>query len=82
MGNKKKNAIGLYMEGIRDGNPRAAIKKFTGKRYTQHSTGVKDGVEGFIEFFEPFIKKTPKEISALSGRSKTDNTYFCKRFNR
>ena len=37
------NARALYMEGIRDGNPREAIEKYTGERYTQHSTGVPDG---------------------------------------
>lgn len=60
MSQKLNNAIGLYMEGIRDGNPREAVAKYTGARYTQHSTGVKDGQEGFIEFFEPFIARNPK----------------------
>jgi predicted SnoaL-like aldol condensation-catalyzing enzyme len=48
------------LEGIRDGNAREAVTKYTGARYTQHSTGVKDGVEGFVEFFEPFIARNPK----------------------
>ena len=48
------------MEGIRDGNAREAVTKYTGDRYTQHSTGVRDGVEGFVEFFEPFIERNPK----------------------
>ncbi len=59
MGQKKENAINLYMHGIRDGNAREAVTKYTGDRYTQHSTGVKDGAEGFVEFFEPFIKRNP-----------------------
>ena len=59
MSQKLKNATGLYMEGIRDGNAREAITKYTGERYTQHSTGVKDGVEGFLEFFEPFLERNP-----------------------
>ena len=53
------NAIGLYMEGIRDGNPREAVGKYTGDRYTQHSTGVRDGADGFVEFFEEFIDRNP-----------------------
>ena len=60
MSNRRQNAINLYMEGIRDGNPREAVTQYTGERYTQHSTGVRDGVEGFIEFFEPFIERNPK----------------------
>lgn len=46
----------LYLEGIRDGDARRAVEAYTGDRYTQHSTGVRDGVEGFVEFFEPFIE--------------------------
>ncbi|GAB5557442.1 MAG: nuclear transport factor 2 family protein [Schleiferiaceae bacterium] len=57
---KIQNAVNLYMEGIRDGNAREAVTKYTGERYTQHSTGVRDGVEGFVEFFEPFIERNPK----------------------
>ncbi len=60
MSKKLDNAIALYMEGIRDGNAREAVAKYTGERYTQHSTGVRDGVEGFIEFFEPFLQNNPE----------------------
>ena len=54
------HAQGLYLEGIRDGRVREAITAHTGERYTQHSAGVADGVEGFIAFFEPFIARNPK----------------------
>jgi len=53
------NAKGLYLEGIRDGNMKEALDRFTGERYTQHSTGVRDGKEGFIEFFTPFLERNP-----------------------
>lgn len=59
MSRKVENAISLYLEGIRDGNPREAIAKYTGERYTQHSTGVRDGADGFVEFFEDFIQRNP-----------------------
>lgn len=59
MSRKIENAVGLYTEGIRDGNIREAVTKYTGDRYTQHSTGVRDGIEGFVEFFEPFIARNP-----------------------
>lgn len=66
MSGKVQNAVGLYTEGIRDGNVRAAVTKYTGDRYTQHSTGVRDGVEGFVEFFEPFVARNPvRDIQIL-----------------
>ncbi len=55
----KDNAIGLYMDGIQNGRPREAVKNYTGDRYTQHSTGVPDGQQGFISSFEPFIERNP-----------------------
>ena len=58
MNQKLANATALYMEGIRDGRVREAVEAYTGDRYTQHSTGVADGVEGFVEFFEPFVERT------------------------
>ena len=65
---KLDNAIALYMEGIRDGNARHAIETYTGDRYTQHSTGVRDGIEGFVEFFEPFIERNPtRDIRVIRG---------------
>ena len=68
MSKKLENAKRLYMEGIRDGNPRQAIETYSGDRYTQHSTGVKDGAEGFIEFFEDFIARNPKrDIQIVRG---------------
>jgi predicted SnoaL-like aldol condensation-catalyzing enzyme len=57
MSKKLANAKGLYLEGIRDGKVREAVTKYTGDRYTQHSTGVADGIEGFVAFFEPFIER-------------------------
>lgn len=68
MGKKLENAKSLYLEGIRDGKPREAVTKYTGARYAQHSTGVRDDVEGFVEFFEPFIAKNPKrDIQIIRG---------------
>ena len=68
MSQKLQNAKNLYLEGIRDGRAREAVTKYTGDRYTQHSTGVRDGVEGFVEFFEPFIERNPKrDIQIVRG---------------
>ena len=74
MSQKLENATKLYMEGIRDGNARQAVTKYTGRRYTQHSTGVRNGIEGFVEFFEPFIERCPvRDISII--RSIVDGQY-------
>jgi len=68
MGQKLENAKSLYLEGIRDGKAREAVTKYTGDRYTQHSTGVKDGQEGFIEFFTDFIARNPeRRIDIVRG---------------
>ncbi len=60
MSRKVENATGLYLVGIKDGNPREAVANHTGDRYTQHSTGVRDGANGFVEFFEDFIRRNPE----------------------
>ena len=54
-----ENAKPLYLEGIRDGHHREAIEKYTGVRYTQHSKGIRDGKEGSVEFFGPFVERNP-----------------------
>lgn len=60
MGNGLENVRAIYLEGIAGGNARGAVTKYTGHRYTQHSTGVADGAEGFLAFFEPFVARNPK----------------------
>lgn len=60
MGQGLDNVRAIYLEGIAGGNAREAVTKYTGHRYTQHSTGVGDGVEGFLAFFEPFVAHNPK----------------------
>ncbi len=77
MTKKSDNARGLYLEGIRDGNIAQAMEAYTGDRYTQHSTGVADGKEGFIAFFEPFLARNPvRDIQIV--RTIEDGPYvFC-----
>jgi len=68
IGIRLQNATSLYMEGIRDPNARKAVTTYTGARYTQHSTGVANGVERFIEFFEPFLERNPhRHIEVMRG---------------
>ena len=68
MGQRLENARNLYLEGIRDGNAEQAIEKYAGDRYVQHSTPVKDGKDGFIEFFADFLQRNPvRDIEILRG---------------
>lgn len=60
MGQGLDNVRRIYLEGIAGGNAREAVTSYTGHRYTQHSTGVGDGAEGFLAFFEPFVARNPK----------------------
>lgn len=74
---KQRNAIGIYLEGIRDGNIEEALDKYTGARYTQHNAHVKDGRAGFVEFFTDFIERNPKRDIQIV-RSLVDGDYvFC-----
>ena len=73
MGSPLDNAKALYMEGIRDGDLRA-VERFTGNRYTQHSSGIRSGTEGFIEFFEPFLERNPQRDIEIV-RSVEDGRY-------
>ncbi|MEM7340522.1 MAG: nuclear transport factor 2 family protein [Actinomycetota bacterium] len=68
MGQRLENAKALYVEAIRDGDYEGAINRYAGDRYTQHSTPVKDGRAGFIEFFADFVERNPdREIEIVRG---------------
>ncbi len=74
MSEKLENVKRLYIEGIKEGKAKEAVYKYTGERYTQHSTGVADGPEGFLDFFLPFLERNPKrEIDII--RSIEDGPY-------
>lgn len=76
MATAKENAMGLYLTGIRDGQPEAAVAAHTGLRYRQHSTGVPDGQEGFVAFFQEFLARNPKrEINILRALQDGDKVF-------
>lgn len=54
------NARNLYLRAIRDGKIVEAQNESVGESYTQHSTGVPDGKEGFKKFFEDFHRRNPQ----------------------
>lgn len=59
MGQKLDNVISLYLGAVRDGNLRESAEKHTGDVFKQHTTGVFDGVEGFVEYYTRFIQQNP-----------------------
>ena len=60
MSEKLNNAKNLYIRGIQDGELEEVLSCYMGESYTQHSTGVGEGKEGFKAFFIDFFKRNPK----------------------
>ncbi len=56
--NNKKNAIAFYNMAY-EGTPKKAIEKYVGDEYIQHNPDVKDGKDGFIEYFERMQNEYP-----------------------
>lgn len=77
MGKALDNVRSIYLEGIAGGDAREAVHKYTGHRYTQHSTGVGDGAEGFLAFFEPFLERNPKRDIRIVRDLEDGRWVFC-----
>lgn len=77
MGKGLDNVQRIYMEGIAGGHAREAVHKYTGHRYTQHSTGVGDGAEGFLAFFEPFVERNPEREIEIVRILEDGRWVFC-----
>ena len=77
MGRALDNVRGIYLEGIAGGDARAAVYRYTGHRYTQHSTGVADGREGFLAFFEPFVERNPSRDITIKRAFQDGRWVFC-----
>lgn len=50
------------------------VKEYSGSRYTQHSTGVADGTQGFMDFFKGFVERT-KDRDIRIIRTIEDGSY-------
>ena len=55
----KSNAQAFYEMMFNQCKPREAIELYAGDDYIQHSPHVKDGKEGFIEYFERMAAEYP-----------------------
>jgi len=55
----KQAVMAFYDLMFNQGRPREAIERYAGAEYIQHNPGVKDGKEGFIEYFEDAARGYP-----------------------
>jgi predicted SnoaL-like aldol condensation-catalyzing enzyme len=55
----KQAVIAFYDLMFNQARPREAIERYVGAEYIQHNPGVKDGKEGFIEYFEDAARRFP-----------------------
>jgi predicted SnoaL-like aldol condensation-catalyzing enzyme len=51
----KQNVVAFYDLMFNQCRPREAIERYVGVEYFQHNPGVKDGKQGFIEYFEELL---------------------------
>ncbi|MDX1440128.1 MAG: nuclear transport factor 2 family protein [Rubricoccaceae bacterium] len=56
----KRSAIAFY-EMAYMGKPREAVEAYVGDRYIQHNPSVRDGKEGFIEYFDRMAAEFPNK---------------------
>ena len=82
MGKRLENAMNLYMEGIRDGKVREAVTKYTGARYTQHSTESRTASKALSHFSSHFWQEHLSGTSALSAPLSMVNMYLCTPISR
>ena len=68
----KKNAIEFYRTAYM-GDPKSAVEKYVGDEYIQHNPGVKNGKEGFIEYFTRMQQEYPdKQIEFVRAVAEDD----------
>lgn len=76
MSQQMQNAQKLYMRGIQDGQIDEVHRHYMGASYTQHSTGVPDGKEGFKAFFQDFFQRNPERQIKIIRYIEDNNFVF------
>ncbi len=56
----KKNAVAYYQMAF-DGNPKQAAELYIGSHYIQHNPLVKDGIDGFVAYFNQMYAEYPEK---------------------
>ena len=68
----KQNAIAFYRTAYL-GEPAEAVEKYVGAEYIQHNPAVRDGKQGFIDYFEEMARDYPnKEIDFVRAVAEGD----------
>ncbi|MEP6628764.1 MAG: nuclear transport factor 2 family protein, partial [Ginsengibacter sp.] len=72
----EKSAIGFYKMAF-EGNPAKAVELYVGGEYIQHNPAVKNGTDGFTEYFERMHKEYPnKSVKFIRTVSENDLVAF------
>ncbi|MDX1435612.1 MAG: nuclear transport factor 2 family protein [Anaerolineales bacterium] len=68
----KQNAIAFYRLAYM-GEPAEAVDRYVGSQYIQHNPLVRDGKDGFVEYFEEMARVYPdKEIEFMRAVAEGD----------
>lgn len=67
MGPKLSNAVGLFIDGVRDGHLSAALEKYVAARLVEHSPGIADERAGLAAAFEPLVRHGRRTMRPLRG---------------
>ncbi|MGH6734664.1 MAG: nuclear transport factor 2 family protein [Methyloceanibacter sp.] len=55
----KRAVLAFYDMAFNQSRPREAMALYAGAEYIQHNPGVKDGKQGFIDYFEEMDRRYP-----------------------
>ena len=78
MSKKLHHAKSLYLEGIQEGFVRSAAVKYTGERFTQHHPGIREGVEGFVIYYEDFVFQfKERKVQFLKAFEDGSHVFLC-----
>ena len=55
----KETVVAFYDMAFNQSRPREGMALYAGPEYIQHNPGVKDGKDGFIDYFEEMDRRYP-----------------------